>query len=374
MPRTARLNLPGGVFHLISRFTRDEALLDRAGARDAYLRLLARATETTDTEALAYCLMSTHVHLVVRQGDSPLERFTKSVHTGFASWVRRSAGAQRAQGPVFAGRPYGVVVEEEPYLLQLVRYVHNNPVRAGLVRRARLSDWSSHRAYVGMVQPPAWLRLDTVLAGFARDDARAEVRFDDFVGEGAAEGRRPEFSGATDAGEAARVRRELGDGHRRSDGVLGGSVFVQRVRASAERSQAALSGRGTGHRVGPSARPPVRQVIDAVLQLLEVDPIELAERPRSRRSASAKRLATFVWVHEYGGRQIELARALQLDTGVVSRYYGQAMALAPEYDELAGAALALLPRPAAVGAASAPATSLPGDATRVRYHVDFEEK
>jgi hypothetical protein len=81
----------------------------------------------------------------------------------------------------------------------------------------------------------------------------------------------------------------------------------------------------------------VREVIDAVLELLELSAIELQARPRTQRCAQAKRLAIWVWVQEYAGQQIEVARALGLDTGVVSRYYGQAIALAGELDEQASA-------------------------------------
>lgn len=97
MPRTARLSLAGGVFHLVSRFARDDWWLDRPGARQAYLELLGAAAEKTDAVVLAYCLMSNHVHLVVVQGEAPLERFTKSVQTGFARWAHRSKQCGKAQ-------------------------------------------------------------------------------------------------------------------------------------------------------------------------------------------------------------------------------------------------------------------------------------
>jgi hypothetical protein len=272
---------------------------------------------------------------------------------------------------VFAGRPRAVLVEEDAYLLELVRYVHNNPVRAGLVRSARTSTWSSHPAYVGRVGAPEWLRMGYVLERFGRDARRAAERFDAFVEEGRAQGRRPELSGAGDAGEAAEVRRQLGDGHRVSDGVLGSAAFVAKVQRDAEKVQARLSSRGAERRAGAVGRPSVREVIDAVLEHRGVDPIELEERPRSQRSASAKRLAIWLWVHEYAGQQIELARALSLDTGVVSRHYGQALSAAGDYDQEATAVKALLakrrrPRPRRVTAASA-------DALPVRYHVDVAE-
>jgi len=177
MPRRARLNLEGGVFHVVSRFARDEWWLDRDGAREAYLDLLGRAAATSGVTVLAYCLMSNHVHLVVVQGERPLERFTKSLHTGFAAWAHGRGRGRKAQGPVFADRPRTLLVEQDLYLLQLVRYVHNNPVRAGLVRLAHSSDWSSQKAYVGRVQAPSWLRMGYVLDRFDPQGRGAVERF-----------------------------------------------------------------------------------------------------------------------------------------------------------------------------------------------------
>ncbi|MBN1654711.1 MAG: transposase [Deltaproteobacteria bacterium] len=342
MPRTSRLYFPGGVFHLVSRFARDEWWLDREGARQAYLELLEKASRWTDVMVLAYCLMSNHIHLVVVQGQASLERFSKSVHTGFASWVHRSQSRTKALGAVFAGRPRSVLIEQDSYLLELVRYVHNNPVRAGVVRYARNSTWSSHQAYVGRVQAPQWLAVGYVLERFGRASERAAERFDAFVDQGRKQGRLAELSGAADAGEAAALRRSFGDGYRVSDGVLGSTDFVTRVRKDAERVGAGRSTRVIEPRAGAIDRPSVREVIDAVLQVRKLDPIELQERPRGRAVAEAKRLAIWVWVHEYEGRQIEVARALSLDTSVVSRYYGQALRAAGDFDERATAVTALL--------------------------------
>ncbi|MBN8610632.1 MAG: transposase [Deltaproteobacteria bacterium] len=369
MPRTARLHVPGGVFHLVSRFVRDEPVLDREGARDHYLQCVGAASANSDTTVLAYCLMSTHVHLVVVQGESPLERFTKSLHTAFARWVNEGR-QRRAQGPVFAGRPRTLLVDADEYLLQLVRYVHNNPVRAGVARTARGSAWSSHRAYLGRVEAPEWLRIGYVLGRFGRVASRAAATFDAFVDEGRSEPRRPELSGALDSREASAVRKTMGDGHRVSDGVLGDDVFTSKVRRDAARVEAALSSRGSERRAGPVDRPTARQVIDAVLDHRGLDAIELTERPRSQRSTGVKRLATWVWVHEYEGRQVDIARALGLHTSVVSRHYGEALASAAEYDEEATAVTARL---AKRKRRVAKKTAADADGFRVRYHVDVNE-
>lgn len=371
MSRRARLSLEGGVFHVVSRFAGDTWWLDRAGARDAYLDYLGEAASRGGVEVLAYCLMSNHVHLVVVQGERPLERFMKSLHTGFAGWAHRGARGRKARGPVFAERPRTVLVERDAYLLELVRYVHNNPVRAGVARFARSSEWSSHQAYIGKVEAPDWLRMGYVLERFDKHVRRAASAFDAFVDEGRKHERRPDLSGALDVTEAATVRRALGDGHRVTDGIVGSAAFVAKVMNDTERVTVALSSRRSATRWGKLGRPTVRQVIDAVLRQLDTDALELDERPKSQKSGAVKRLAVWTWVHEYEGKQSEVARALQIDSSMVSRYYGQALERAGEFDEAASAVTAVVRRPRA--SQRSQVTPASADGHRVRYFVDVDE-
>ncbi|MDX2086882.1 MAG: hypothetical protein SFX73_03480 [Kofleriaceae bacterium] len=156
MPRTARRNRPGLAYHVIWRFV-DRAWYFRDDEeRGQYLRLLGRALELTDWRCFAYALMSSHVHLYLCAGLAPMSSWTKRAHSYFAQWLNRR---HERIGPVFADRPtdYAFLPSSEPNLLA---YIHNNPVRAGVVQRARDSTWTSHRAYIGLVRPPTWLRVD----------------------------------------------------------------------------------------------------------------------------------------------------------------------------------------------------------------------
>jgi hypothetical protein len=210
-----------------------------------------------------------------------------------------------------------------------------------------------------------------VLGRFGGEGASAAEKFDAFVNEGRREPRRPELSGAADAGEAAQVRKALGDGHRMSDGIVGSESFVARVRKDAGRVEAALGSRGSERRAGAVARPSLREVVDAVLELLELDALELEQRPKARDCSHAKRLLTWVWVHEYGGTQIEVARGLGMETGAVSRHYGHALELAGEFDEQATAVVALLRKRARRRKNTR--TKATDGGLPVRYHVDVEE-
>lgn len=372
MPRRARLSAPGQVFHLVSRFARDDWWLDKWGARAAYLQGVERALQQCDAEVLAYCLMSNHVHLVVVQGEIALERFTKSVHTYFAGWIgKRWRPKGKSLGPIFADRPRIVLVDRDAYLLHLVRYVHNNPVRAGLVKRARQSDWSSHQAYIGRTSAPTWLRIGYVLDRFGKRASSAMAKFDAFVDEGRVDSRRPDLSGALDASEASLVRKQFGDGFRVSDGILGDEEFIRRVLSDFKVVDTALSSYKREIRRGAAERPRLRRVWEQVLESLEIDVIAFELRPRAARHVHAKRMLMWLWVREYGGKQIDVARFLGITTASASGLYGYVVRNAGDFDT-EGSAIAIELEKRS-GKRSRRDSSVGVGVSRVRYHVDVDE-
>jgi REP element-mobilizing transposase RayT len=165
--RIARYTEPALCHHIISRFVDREWFFREREERENYLRLLGRAVLESDWLCLAYALMSNHIHLALIAGTSTLESWIKRVNGPFAHWMNRRHGRL---GPMFAHRPKSPGIEPSDEG-RVIAYVHNNPVNAGVVARARDSDWTSHAAYAGLVEPPRWLSRDVGLArsGFADD-------------------------------------------------------------------------------------------------------------------------------------------------------------------------------------------------------------
>jgi hypothetical protein len=170
--RIARRTVPGMVHHVISRIIDREWLIDDE-ARECYLQLLGRAFRDSDWRCLSWALMSNHMHHGVVAGESTLASWVQRVHAPFASWLNERHGWI---GPVFAGRPTVWIVRPEREG-ELIAYIHNNPVRAGL-GPARDSTWTSHRAYVGLARAPAWLALRE---GMRRAGCRTNEEFEAFV-------------------------------------------------------------------------------------------------------------------------------------------------------------------------------------------------
>jgi hypothetical protein len=174
--RIARQECPGAVHHVISRFVDRSWLLTDDVERDRYLHLLGRALSHSSWRCLAYALMSNHLHFAMVAGADPLESWTKRVNSPFANWMNKR---RQRLGPVFADRPATFAIRPGNEG-QLIAYIHNNPVRAGVVARARDSQWTSHPTYIGARLMPIWLHVDEGLerCGVAAADFDAWVAAD----------------------------------------------------------------------------------------------------------------------------------------------------------------------------------------------------
>jgi REP element-mobilizing transposase RayT len=304
MPRFARLKYPGGIFHVIARCLNHEFLIEDDLDREKYLSLLGKTLGRTDAAVLAYCLMSNHVHVVVRAGEDPLAKLFKPVHTGYALWKNGRSGRI---GPVFAGRFKSPLVDEGAYLLELVRYVHNNPVRAGIVPGASASSWSSHRAYIGAEKAPAWLRVGEVLGMVATETEAARRAFVDFVNDGVGETRRGDFAGDAIDGASRAVATDIGDAWRLSHPIVGDEVFAAKVLADLKKADEEGRARFSDSRV---QRPQMEELIVCTCEALGLERWEFDQLAGRKRPHTARLIVTWLWVRGFGGSQANVARTL----------------------------------------------------------------
>ena len=149
MPRHARQLAESGVYHVMLRgVNRDAIFLEDADCA-RFLHSLAQARDASGCAVLAYCLMSNHVHLVLRTGDEPIGNVVKRLGVRYAGWFNRKYGRV---GHLFQDRFRSVAVEDDGYFVTLLRYVWNNPVEAGLVELPEAYQWSS-RQLLGRESP-----------------------------------------------------------------------------------------------------------------------------------------------------------------------------------------------------------------------------
>lgn len=170
MARRPRILGPGLLYHVVARGNRREAVFLAHGDYETYLHRLATYRGGYAVTLHAYCLMPNHVHLVLRTADASLDRFMQSLQQSYTQRFNRRYGQV---GHVFQGRYKALLCETDEYLITLVRYVHLNPVRAGLVKRAEDYPYSGHRAYLagvatGLVDPTLVLSMVGGPSGYVR--------------------------------------------------------------------------------------------------------------------------------------------------------------------------------------------------------------
>ena len=181
MARPLRLEFPGALYHVTSRGNaRDDIYLSDED-RVAWLATLGQVCARFKWVCHAYCQMTDHYHIVIETPDANLSQGMRQLNGVYTQLFNRT---HSRAGPIFQGRFKAILVDKENYLLDLARYVVLNPLRAKMVRQLERWPWSSYRATCGQAPQPDWLQTDFILSQFARQRARARVKYIAFVDEG----------------------------------------------------------------------------------------------------------------------------------------------------------------------------------------------
>lgn len=146
MPRTARQKSETGIYHIVLRGINRQDIFYDDEDRRKYLSILTECRHICAFELYAYCLMDNHIHLLMKVGSAPLETIFKRIGCRFVYWYNLK---YQRTGPLFQGRFYSEPVEDDAYFLAVLRYIHQNPVKAGLSAEPGGYRWSSYFSYAG---------------------------------------------------------------------------------------------------------------------------------------------------------------------------------------------------------------------------------
>jgi putative transposase len=192
MARPPRISYPGAVHHVTARGVRRGEIFGSNRDYEVFLATMVEAGRMARWSCLAYCLMPNHFHLLLGRVDTAgLSSGMQFLNGTYAS--RYNAAHERA-GHVFQGRFHDELVRRESHLLEALRYIALNPVRAGLTPRPELWRWSSYRDTIGLRAWQAWVHHDRVLALFNADPSVARTRYAEFVNAGISSTGRPPLS------------------------------------------------------------------------------------------------------------------------------------------------------------------------------------
>ncbi len=173
MPRKPRLFVAGGLYHVVLRGNGRADIFFEDGDRERWQSLIHKGLDRYGHRLHAYCWMTNHVHMLLQAGDLPLAGFIGALASTYARSINKR---NNRVGHLFERRYRASLVQQDAYLLEVVRYIHLNPVRAHMVDSPDGYPWSSHHAYLGRPRPP-WLTTDFVLSCFAPSFDRARTAY-----------------------------------------------------------------------------------------------------------------------------------------------------------------------------------------------------
>ena len=303
MPRQPRLDIPGLLQHVIVRgIERSEIFLDDDDRRrfiDRFDQLLV----STGTDCYAWALIPNHFHLLVRCTGVELSRFMRRLLTGHAVYFNRR---HNRSGHLFQNRYKSIVCEEDSYFHELIRYIHLNPLRAGLVsdpEELAKYPWCGHSVILGH-RILSGQSVDAVLASFGRRTARQRYR--QFIADGLGIGEQPHLVGKS------QKQHEIDSSFKKDsiisdDRILGGSDFVQTLRDQ-EVCKEALQGRKS-----------LLELQKAITDFFGVEPWCLGQRGRQNDISTARALFCFLAVAKLRYSGVEVGEILGISGSSVSR-------------------------------------------------------
>ena len=316
MPRKARIDAPGALHHIITRGIEKRDIFKDDRDRQSLMSRLGKILQETDTLCFAWALLPNHFHLLLRTGSTPLSTVMRRLLTGHALYFNRR---HRRSGHLFQNRYKSILCQEDTYFLELVRYIHLNPLRAGCVDDLDALDtfgFSGHGVVMGNQVRP-WQDTAMVLSFFDRQVKTARQAYKAFVAKGILQGRRSDLTGGgliRSAGGWAAVRAlRHSHTHMKSDErILGDGNFVEAIlRQSAE----SLERRYALTRQGVD----LAYVVNRVASILDIEIHQIWQPGKSRQLVAARSLVCYWTVRELGETMAAMARRFNISITAVSK-------------------------------------------------------
>jgi REP element-mobilizing transposase RayT len=181
MSRPIRIQFAGAMYHVTARGDHKRGIYADDNDHMVWDHMLGTTCDRFNFVVHAYCQMGNHFHLLVETVEPNLSSGMRHLNATYSAYFNRR---HKLVGHVFQGRFKAILCQRETYLLELSRYIVLNPVRAKFVERPEQWWWSSHRALIGLSEPPDWLDTSLVLAHFGGNDRATVARYVEFVEQG----------------------------------------------------------------------------------------------------------------------------------------------------------------------------------------------
>ncbi len=316
MPRGARLDAPGTLHHVILRGIEKQKIVKDDNDRENFLNRMGEIALDTDTSIYAWALMTNHAHILLRSGNISLPTFMRRFLSSYAvSYNRR----HKRYGHLFQNRYKSIICEEDPYFMELVRYIHLNPLRADMVKNLAGLDmyrWSGHSVVMNWCRND-WQDREYVLQWFSRKEGEAKRLYRAFVKKGVEQGKRDDLIGgglirSMGGWSAVKAMRKSGIREGSDNRILGSGDFVSQVKSQAEEKiKYQMSAEDLKKRI--------REEIESHCLKEKISPDLLRSGSRLSPLPRIRKEIALILVNQYGISLAETARQLGISTSGVAQ-------------------------------------------------------
>ena len=315
MPRKSRIDAPGALHHIIARGIERSKIFRDNTDRNNFLDRLGRIIKETNTICFGWALIPNHFHLVLKTGDVPIATVMRRLLTGYAISHNRR---HRRSGHLFQNRYKSILCQEDTYLLELVRYIHLNPIRARIVKDVKALNkypFAGHSVIMGKVNND-WQDIEWVLRLFDNRLWVARRRYRAFVEKGISEGRRSDLTGgglirSSGGWAAVKAKRRARIFEKSDERILGDGDFVEEVLSvSQEHMEKRYRLVGEGYDLD--------KIVSKVCDVMQLEPFNIWAPGKERIRVEARSLLCYWAVRDLGINMAELSRRLKLSLSGVS--------------------------------------------------------
>ena len=329
MPRKARIDAPGALHHIMCRGIERRKIFRDNADRHNFVERFGRLVSETKTACYAWALLPNHFHLLLKTGKLPIATVMRRLLTGYAVTFNRR---HHRTGHLFQNRYKSILCQEDPYLLELVRYIHLNPLRTGLVssiNQLNVYKYCGHSFLLGK-RKNYWQDINMVLQLFGRRVSSARKHYIEFVERGLTMGRRSDLTGGgliRSAGgwKELKAFRSLGIYLQGDERILGDSDFVE---STLERQNELLEQRYQLQMQGYD----IDKVVDRVANLFLLKPEEVLSSSKQPQRVKARSLLCYWAVKELEVGGVDIARRLRISQSAVSRAVARGERIAADMD------------------------------------------
>jgi REP-associated tyrosine transposase len=316
MPRQARLDVPGALHHIMVRGIDKTNIFRDDEDKALFLERLGQTVTEGKCTVYAWVLMDNHIHILFKSGQAGISTVMRKLLTWYAQYYNRR---HKRTGHLFENRYKSILCDKDNYLLALVRYIHLNPLRAGIVKTIEELDrypWSGHRTIIGKAKH-TWMDTDSVLAQFGSVHRKAINEYRRFVREGVDQGTVKELTGGgliRSQGGWSQVlgMRRRGQAEDFDERILGGGEFVNQILKETEERQL----RQLKHK---KAGKTLQKIIEEECRKIRINPLELRGGGKRRDVSSTRATIAKRGRDELGLSAAAIARQVGVSTSAITK-------------------------------------------------------